>query len=91
MKKIILIATLMVSPIVFADNANILDTNEAVTATLTEFKASQSHSVVDSFTGIKAWPVSGGIKAKVYLEDKKSVSYSCHRHDADEPFECHEL
>ena len=57
MKKVLLITALMVSSMAFADNTNIADTNEAVTATLTEFKTSQSYDVVDAFSGIKAWPV----------------------------------
>ena len=91
MKKLILITALAMSSFAFADTTSIDDTNEAVTETLKEFKTSQTHDVVDSFTGIKAWPVSGGIKAKVYLKDNKSISYSCHRHNANDPFECHEL
>ena len=91
MKKVILISALVMSSFAFADTTSIDDTNEAVAETLNEFKTSQSHDVVDNFTGIKAWPVSGGIKAKVYLKDKKSISYSCHRHTANDPFECHEL
>ncbi len=91
MKKVLLITALMLSSIVFAENTAIADTSEAVAATLSEFTTSQSNDVVDSFVGIKAWPVSGGIKAKVYLKNNKSVSYSCHRHEASDPFECHEL
>lgn len=89
MKKIFLSCLVLLSTMTFSNEVKIFDTNEAVTEALNEFKRSQSSDVVESFTGIKAWPVSGGIKAKVYLKGNKSVSYSCHRHHDDEPFECH--
>lgn len=89
MKKILLSCFILLSAMTFSNEVKIFDTNEAVTEALNEFKRSQSADVIDTFTGIKAWPVTGGVKAKIYLKDKKSISYSCHRHHDDEPFECH--
>ena len=91
MKRLAFITTLTISVFAFGDTTKIDDTNEAMTESVKEFKTTQAHNVLDSFTGIKAWPVSGGVKSKIYLKDNKSISYSCHRHDASEPFECHEL
>jgi len=88
--KFLALATLLMSSMVFA-SSQIDDTNAAVTASLEEFKASQPQEVVDSFTGIKAWPVSGGVKSKIYLKNNLSIDYSCHKHTANDPFECHEL
>ncbi|MCO4795053.1 MAG: hypothetical protein KC493_15155 [Bacteriovoracaceae bacterium] len=68
----------------------LVDTAEATTEALEYFKANSNHDDVDDFKGIKAWPVSGGIKVKVYMKTRGDVEYSCHRHSASEPFECHD-
>jgi hypothetical protein len=92
MKKLILITALFLSNIALSNGsgeAKITDTKDAISASLDKFESSFTHEVVDSFQGIKAWPVSGGVKAKIYLREGDAVSYSCHRHSAGEPFECH--
>lgn len=91
MKKMMIIA-LLFGNVAFASGnggTKILDTDEAITAALDEFEASYSHDVADAFEGVKAWPVSGGVKVKIYVDGRDAVSYSCHRHDVGSPFECH--
>jgi hypothetical protein len=90
MKKMLLGAMLLSATVAFASGTSVDDTQEAIGAALVEFKQTQTHEVVDAFNGIKAWPVTGGIKAKVYVKGSDAISYSCHRHDVQDPFECHE-
>ncbi len=89
MKALIFITALTMSSFSFSNTVNIDDTNEALTEALREFKTSQKSDVLDNFTGVKAWPVKGGVKVKIYLKENKSLSYSCHRHHDNDPFECH--
>lgn len=88
--KILALMTFLMSSVAFSGTL-IEDTNAAITVALNEFQESQTQDVVDSFTGIKAWPVSGGVKAKIYLKNNQSIDYSCHQHTPNDPFECHEL
>ena len=91
MKNLVLSGLFLVSStVVMAGGSKLVDTQEAVNEALAEFQKTQTHEVVDSFNGVKAWPTKGGVKAKIYLTGNGSISYSCHRHDSDEPFECHE-
>jgi len=66
------------------------DTSEAVTTALTVFGADNGQDVIDLYRGIKASPANGGMSVKVYLTDGTNISYGCHRHEASDPFECHE-
>ncbi|MAF78995.1 MAG: hypothetical protein CME63_02305 [Halobacteriovoraceae bacterium] len=86
MKLFTLFVTTLLASSVFA-NSKIIDTSEATTEALVLF-TKQSSSVA-KFNGVKAWPVSGGVKVKIYVKGEDSVELSCHRHSDNEPFECH--
>lgn len=88
MKKLMLLLALTISAVVSA-NVSIVDTDEAVTQALVDFQSSASADKVAKFNGVKAWPVSGGVKVKIYVKGSDSVDLSCHRHSDSEPFECH--
>ena len=68
----------------------LVDTAEATSEALDYFKANSSADQIADFKGIKSWPVSGGVKVKVYMKTRGEVEYACHRHSANEPFECHD-
>lgn len=89
--KIILIIILTYSFVASAHRDFIDSTRDALDAVLTKFEAEETHSTVDKFNGFKAWPVSGGEKVKIYLDDnqKPFIQYSCHKHSDADPFECH--
>ena len=75
------------------DFTKIVDTSDAVAAGLTLFKEEATAEQVKTYIGIKAKPVEGGVTVIIYLkadEENTSVVYNCHRHEDDEPFECHE-
>jgi hypothetical protein len=88
MKVSLSVITLLLSASIFA-NVSIVDTQEAVTQALIDFQSQASGSVVNKFNGVKAWPVSGGVKVKIYVKGEDSMDLSCHRHSDSEPFECH--
>lgn len=67
----------------------LFDTGEAVTEALKQFKKDNTEDAVDLYKGIRSSPKKGGISVKVYLTDSTNQTYSCHRHDTSEPFECH--
>jgi len=69
----------------------VMDTQEATIETISNFSNNQPEEIVELFVGIKVWPVSDGVKSKVYLKDKEAISFSCHRHEEGDPFECHEI
>lgn len=88
MKHLLTIASLAFSLNAFS-NTKIVDTSEAVNQALQDFQANSSTQIVAKFNGFKAWPVSGGVKVKIYVKGEASVDSSCHRHSENEPFECH--
>ena len=93
MKKVLLTITsvLLLSTSVFANSASSLtDTSEAVANALTQFEADSTATDVSLFKGIKASPSGNGVSVKVYLTNGTQVSYSCHRHEDSDPFECHQ-
>ncbi len=91
MKKLLLtLSFLTISTGLFANPGDVLvDTSEAVTASLVQFEADATVAQINLFKGIKASPMSQGVSVKLYLTDGTSIGYSCHRHDATDPFECH--
>jgi len=78
----------LITTSVFA-NVKIIDTQEATEQALVDFQSIASASAINNFNGVKAWPVSGGAKVKVYVKGEDSVEFSCHRHSDSDPFECH--
>lgn len=102
MKKMMIttITALLISTGAFADGGDhstsnaslekLTDTSEAVTRALTVFGSENTQDVIDLYKGIKASPANGGMSVKVYLTDGNNISYGCHRHEASDPFECHE-
>jgi hypothetical protein len=88
MKNLLLVVLLTFSASSFA-NQKMIDVLEAGTQAVEDFKASSNADKAERFNGIKAWPVSGGVKVKVYVKGSDSEDYSCHRHTTSEPFECH--
>ncbi len=88
MKSLIILVGIFLSSSVLA-NAKITDTQEAVTQAVTDFQNMASATQVKNFNGVKAWPVFGGVKVKVYVKGSDSMDLSCHRHSDSEPFECH--
>jgi hypothetical protein len=92
MKKMLLITSvLLISTGVFANSASTLsDTSEAVGTALTQFESESTAADVSLFKGIKASPSGHGVSVKVYLTNGTKISYSCHRHEDSDPFECHQ-
>lgn len=88
MKKILVSLALTLSVSSMA-NPKITDTQDAVSQAIEDFQSMASNSAQANFNGVKAWPVSGGIKVKVYIKGSDSMDLSCHRHSDSEPFECH--
>lgn len=88
MKKALLLALATLSLGVSA-NVQISETLAATEAALELFVQENSADTVNKYNGIKAWPTSGGIKVKIYVKGENSVDYGCHRHSANEPYECH--
>lgn len=70
------------------DNVDL--TEAAISVALTDFRNDVSSEVFASFKGVKAWQVKGGVKVKLYLDEPNSLSYACHQHTPNAPFECHE-
>ncbi len=91
MKKIlVIVSVLLFSTSAFAQSGSVLvNTSEAVDAALVHFEKSSSAADVSLFKGVQASPKSGGVSVKVYLTNGTKLSYSCHRHEDTEPFECH--
>lgn len=76
---------------VFANAGDALtDTSEAVAKALLTFKEDNSADVVSKFKGVKAAPNSHGVTITIYLTVGDSIGYGCHRHEDNDPFECHE-
>ncbi|MBH48142.1 MAG: hypothetical protein CME71_08230 [Halobacteriovorax sp.] len=94
MKKIltVTIAMLVLSSSAFALNP-VSETADAVSAALTEYQASYGADAQVQFKGVRAAAASAnGAKVKIYLNNTEdTIDYGCHRHDASDPFECHEL
>jgi len=88
MKKLMLLLAFTMSVMASA-NVKIVDTEEAVAQALVDFQSMASADTISKFNGVKAWPVSGGIKVKIYVKGSDSMDLSCHRHSDSEPFECH--
>ncbi|MBK26974.1 MAG: hypothetical protein CME70_23425 [Halobacteriovorax sp.] len=87
MKSILLTLTLLVSFNLFASGAS--DTAEAVTETIRLFEESHDEDTIADFKGVKASPNDHGVSVTVYLNSGSKMKFGCHRHSANEPFECH--
>lgn len=87
--KLTLLALALILSVSTIANPNIKDTQEAVSQGIADFKSTASASSQAKFNGVKAWPVSGGIKVKIYIKGADSLDLSCHRHSDNVPFECH--
>jgi hypothetical protein len=88
MKKLLLITLVLSSSANFAAD-KMVDVLEASEQAIFDFRSMTSPDTVDNFNGIKAWPVSGGVKVKIYVKGSDSEEFSCHRHQENDPFECH--
>lgn len=89
MKNFMTLILLIFSVNVFAQHDHgsdkLVDTAEATSEALAYFAKNSNHGDIDAFKGVKAWPVTGGIKVKVYLNDNRGdLEYACHRHSANE-------
>lgn len=87
MKNLLLALSLLVSTAAFANPAT--ETAEAVTEAMNLFQKDHSADEVNDLKGIKASPNSHGVNVTVYLKSGTKMKYGCHRHSANEPFECH--
>ncbi|MCR9204653.1 MAG: hypothetical protein NXH75_08760 [Halobacteriovoraceae bacterium] len=87
--KAILISLALTLSVSTMANPKITDTQEAISQAIADFQAMATASAQANFNGVKAWPVSGGVKVKVYVKGADSMDLSCHRHSDSEPFECH--
>lgn len=90
MKKILCaLALLTFSVTAMASGDKLVDTSEAVVEALTEFRKTQDSDTVTDFKGLKASPGDHGVTVKIYTNSRGTTNYGCHRHDQNEPFECH--
>lgn len=93
MKKlatILTVLTLMATTAFAGSNSKLTDTAEAVTEALKLFERDNDAQTVEDFKGLKASPNSHGLSVKIYMNNRGPLSYSCHRHSDNEPFECHD-
>jgi len=107
MRKKLIVGTLgflMAQGLAFADGDHDHDeTGTAIEDTMAAAQVGVEKFEVDNpalkskFAGVKAWPVQGGIKVKVYLDQLPALTYSCHQHAPELPvladpvvaWECH--
>lgn len=100
MKKVFILFAfiLLLSTVAFAsglhdgphDEKNrVSETVAGVAMALQTFQEENSAETVAEFKGIKASPNDHGVSVKVYLNSGDPIAYGCHRHEDDEPFECH--
>lgn len=90
MKTFSLGLLLLISTNAFAADL-IEDTTEAIQSAISEFKDIAEVADVQAFEGVSTTPTTGAVKVTISLKSRSAWSFSCHRHHANDPMECHEL
>ena len=90
MKNLTILALLLFTSLSFASGDNSTDTTEASITALNTFKDENSSDVVSKFSGLEASASGHGVTVNVKFTEGEPLVYNCHRHEAGDPFECHE-